>query len=207
MDKFLKLNPDKKERILEAAYNEFSINTYENASTNRIVKEAGIGKGMLFFYFNSKKDLNIYLVEEGVEYIKKEYVDKIDENETDFLEKWKSLSRIKFEAYKKRPYIINFMANVYLNNDMEELPADLKSRIKEITGLGYAKLFKNLDTSLFRSDLSEEKVMRYIKLMMAGYEMELVERLKGVNFHEMDVEPLWDEFYEYIDDLKTIFYK
>ena len=142
MDKFLKLNPDKKERILEAAYNEFSINTYENASTNRIVKEAGIGKGMLFFYFNSKKDLNIYLVEEGVEYIKKEYVDKIDENETDFLEKWKSLSSIKFEAYKKRPYIINFMANVYLNNDMEELPADLKSRIKEITGLGYAKLFK-----------------------------------------------------------------
>ncbi len=142
MDKFLKLNPDKKERILEAAYNEFSINTYENASTNRIVKEAGIGKGMLFFYFNSKKDLNIYLVEEGVEYIKKEYVDKIDENETDFLEKWKSLSRIKFEAYKKRPYIFNFMANVYLNNDMEELPADLKSRIKEITGLGYASFSK-----------------------------------------------------------------
>ena len=54
MDKFLKLNPEKKKRILEAAYNEFSRNTYDNASTNRIVKEAGIGKGMLFFYFNTK---------------------------------------------------------------------------------------------------------------------------------------------------------
>ena len=37
--------------------------------------------------------------------------------------------------------------------------------------------------------------------------MELTERLKGTNFNEMDVQPLWDEFYEYIDDLKTIFYK
>ena len=207
MDKFLKLNPEKKKRILEAAYNEFSRNTYDNASTNRIVKEAGIGKGMLFFYFNSKKDLYIYLVEEGIEYIKREYVDKIDENETDFLEKWKIISRVKFEAYKKRPYIFNFMANVYLNSDMEGLPENLKRRIKEISGVGYGKLFRNIDTSLFRSDFTEEKVIRYIKLMILGYEMELTERLKGTNFNEMDVQPLWDEFYEYIDDLKTIFYK
>lgn len=207
MDKFLKLNPEKKKRILEAAYNEFSRNTYDNASTNRIVKEAGIGKGMLFFYFNSKKDLYIYLVEEGIEYIKREYVDKIDENETDFLEKWKIISRVKFEAYKKRPYIFNFMANVYLNSDMEGLPENLKRRIKEISGVGYGKLFRNIDTSLFRSDFTEEKVIRYIKLMISGYEMELTERLKGTSFNEMDVQPLWDEFYEYIDDLKTIFYK
>lgn len=207
MDKFLKLNPEKKKRILEAAYNEFSRNAYDNASTNRIVKEAGIGKGMLFFYFNSKKDLYIYLVEEGIEYIKREYVDKIDENETDFLEKWKIISRVKFEAYKKRPYIFNFMANVYLNSDMEGLPENLKRRIKEISGVGYGKLFRNIDTSLFRSDFTEEKVIRYIKLMISGYEMELTERLKGTNFNEMDVQPLWDEFYEYIDDLKTIFYK
>ncbi len=207
MDKFLKLNPEKKKRILEAAYNEFSRNTYDNASTNRIVKEAGIGKGMLFFYFNSKKDLYIYLVEEGIEYIKREYVDKIDENETDFLEKWKIISRVKFEAYKKRPYIFNFMANVYLNSDMEGLPENLKRRIKEISGVGYGKLFRNIDTSLFRSDFTEEKVIRYIKIMISGYEMELTERLKGTNFNEMDVQPLWDEFYEYIDDLKTIFYK
>lgn len=207
MDKFLKLNPEKKKRILEAAYNEFSRNTYDNASTNRIVKEAGIGKGMLFFYFNSKKDLYIYLVEEGIEYIKREYVDKIDENETDFLEKWKIISRVKFEAYKKRPYIFNFMANVYLNSDMEGLPENLKRRIKEISGVGYGKLFRNIDTSLFRSDFTEEKVIRYIKLMISGYEMELTERLKGTNFNEMDVQSLWDEFYEYIDDLKTIFYK
>ena len=149
----------------------------------------------------------IYLVEEGIEYIKREYVDKIDENETDFLEKWKIISRVKFEAYKKRPYIFNFMANVYLNSDMEGLPENLKRRIKEISGVGYGKLFRNIDTSLFRSDFTEEKVIRYIKLMISGYEMELTERLKGTNFNEMDVQPLWDEFYEYIDDLKTIFYK
>ena len=173
MDKFLKLNPEKKKRILEAAYNEFSRNTYDNASTNRIVKEAGIGKGMLFFYFNSKKDLYIYLVEEGIEYIKREYVDKIDENETDFLEKWKIISRVKFEAYKKRPYIFNFMANVYLNSDMEGLPENLKRRIKEISGVGYGKLFRNIDTSLFRSDFTEEKLLG-ISLMISDMRWSLL---------------------------------
>ena len=40
--------------------------------------------------------------------------------------------------------------------------------------------------------------------MISGYEMELI-KTEGTNFNEMDVQPLWDEFYEYIDDLKTIF--
>lgn len=206
VDKFLQLNPEKRNRILEAAYNEFSRNTYENASTNRIVKEAGIGKGMLFFYFNSKWDLYLYLVEEGMEYVKREYVDKINENETNFLEKWKHLSRVKFEAYKKRPYIFSFMGNVFFNN-FEELPDDLKKRIREVNELGYAKLFSNIDTSLFRNDFPHEKVMRYIKLIMAGYEAELTQRFKSAQIHDVNFESLWDEFYEYIDDLKKLFYK
>ena len=40
--KFLKLKPEKQERILNAAIKEFSQKGYENASTNEIVKEANI---------------------------------------------------------------------------------------------------------------------------------------------------------------------
>lgn len=53
--KFLNLNPEKQDRILNAALKEFAQKGYQNASTNEIVKEAGISKGLLFHYFNNKR--------------------------------------------------------------------------------------------------------------------------------------------------------
>ena len=48
--------PDgKRQRILDAAIREFAEHGYDKASTNSIVKEAGIAKGLLFHYFGSKK--------------------------------------------------------------------------------------------------------------------------------------------------------
>ncbi|GEM01866.1 regulatory protein, tetR family [Halolactibacillus halophilus] len=46
---FHNVEPDKQQRIIEAAMKHFAENGYKDASTNKIVKEAGIGKGMLFY--------------------------------------------------------------------------------------------------------------------------------------------------------------
>ncbi|MBC7338085.1 MAG: helix-turn-helix transcriptional regulator, partial [Clostridia bacterium] len=51
------LPPDRREKLLEAAIREFAEKGYGGASTNAIVREAGISKGLLFHYFGSKKDL------------------------------------------------------------------------------------------------------------------------------------------------------
>ena len=60
---FDRLNPEKKERIINAALKEFAQNGYEKASTNEIIKEAEIAKGSLFNYFNSKKELYLFLLD------------------------------------------------------------------------------------------------------------------------------------------------
>ncbi|MGK7378723.1 TetR/AcrR family transcriptional regulator [Planococcus sp. 1R117A] len=57
MEKFKNLENKKKQTILNAALQEFAENGYQQASTNRIVKNAGIGKGMLFYYLESKRQL------------------------------------------------------------------------------------------------------------------------------------------------------
>lgn len=61
-DVFESLPAEKKKRILIAALKEFSEKGYEQASTNSIVKEAGISKGILFHYFKTKRDLYLYVV-------------------------------------------------------------------------------------------------------------------------------------------------
>lgn len=63
---FQNLDNIKQSRILNAALQEFAENGYEQASTNQIVKNAGIGKGILFYYFKTKKDLYQYLIDHAI---------------------------------------------------------------------------------------------------------------------------------------------
>lgn len=61
--KFNNLKPEKQKQIINTAIKELVRNGFEKASTNEIVKRANISKGSLFNYFNSKKDLYLYLIE------------------------------------------------------------------------------------------------------------------------------------------------
>lgn len=54
---FKNLSPEKRDRIFESAVNEFADKGFETASMNRVVQSAGISKGSLFQYFQTKLDL------------------------------------------------------------------------------------------------------------------------------------------------------
>ncbi|KZL90506.1 TetR/AcrR family transcriptional regulator [Clostridium magnum] len=69
IDKFESLPQEKKKRILDACIEEFALNGYDKASTNSIVKKAGISKGLLFHYFGSKKTLFLYVFDYCANYL------------------------------------------------------------------------------------------------------------------------------------------
>ncbi|MDQ0255288.1 AcrR family transcriptional regulator [Evansella vedderi] len=185
---------------------EFAKHGYEKASTNRIVKEAGIGKGMLFYYFKSKKELYHYLFDYCMKFIISEYLSKIDENERDFIERYKQAGQAKLKANVKNPGVFTFLGSFVVNQNID-LPEKIEKQYKELRTLGYSKIYNNIDTSLFREDVEGEKIFKFIRWSMEGYEKELLQRLQGVNLSTFDATPYWDEFYEYLDDLKKIFYK
>ncbi len=54
---FQRLSEEKQSRILNAAVTQFAQHGYDQTSMNCVVREAGISKGSLFQYFNSKFDL------------------------------------------------------------------------------------------------------------------------------------------------------
>lgn len=60
---FFQLKEEKQQNIIAAGIFEFSAYGYDNSSTNRIVKKAGISKGSLFKYFPSKEDFYFYVLE------------------------------------------------------------------------------------------------------------------------------------------------
>jgi AcrR family transcriptional regulator len=59
---FFNLPEEKREKIVNAAVDEFAEYGLENASTNRIVKNSGIAKGSFYQYFEDKQDVFMYLL-------------------------------------------------------------------------------------------------------------------------------------------------
>jgi AcrR family transcriptional regulator len=55
--RFHKLPAEQQEAILRAALEEFASHGFNEASLNRIIEEAGISKGSMYYYFDGKEDL------------------------------------------------------------------------------------------------------------------------------------------------------
>ena len=66
---FFRLPEEKRQRLLDAAWEEFSRVSFADASINQIIKEAGIPRGSFYMYFQDKEDLFRYLL--------KGYVDQL----------------------------------------------------------------------------------------------------------------------------------
>ncbi len=206
-DKFNSLDRNKQEKIIVAALKEFTTNGYELASTNQIVEEAEISKGSLFYYFKTKKDLYKYLVEYSIDYVKKEFLNKLDLSETDLIEKYRKMSKQKLKAYTKKPYVFDFLGTLYLNWEEIELPEDLIENLVEIRQRVLTKIFDNIDNSLFRDDISSDQVIKLIRWSIEGYQNELISEIQGKNLSEVIFEPYWDEFDDFLDTLKKIYYR
>jgi len=206
-NKFNSLESDKQEKIITAALKEFTKNGYRTASTNQIVENAGISKGSLFYYFKTKKDLYKYLVEYSIDYVTEEYLNKIDFTEEDLIKKYRKMSKQKLRAYTSNPHVFNFLGTIYLQQDKIELPDNLMKKLIETKQQGFSKIFNNLDRSLFRDDISADKIIKLIRWSVEGYEKELLYGLQGKQLSEVDFDPYWDEFHEFLDTLRKIYYR
>lgn len=67
LEKFQQQNTIKQNSIIVAGVEEFSQKSYSDASTDIIVKNCGISKGLLFHYFGSKKDFYLYCLSQSLE--------------------------------------------------------------------------------------------------------------------------------------------
>ncbi len=194
---------------MRAALREFTVNGYENASTNQIVEEAEIAKGSLFYYFKTKQDLYRYLIEYSLDFITEEFLNKIEQakNKIDLIEKFRRMSRLKLQAYSKNPDVFNFLGAIYVNNESADLPEELISRTERIKKQILADFYQNVDTSLFRQDISPERVTRLIRWSIEGYERKLIQDIRGKKMTNIDFQPYWDEYHDFLDLLKKIYYR
>ncbi len=194
---------------MKAALREFTANGYENASTNQIVEEAGIAKGSLFYYFETKQELYRYLIEYSLDFVTEEFLNKLEQRErkVDLIENLRRMSRLKLQAYSKNPEVFNFLGAIYLSNEAADLPEELISRTERTKRRILADYYQNVDTSLFRQDISPRQITRLIRWSIEGYERELIQDIRGKELSVIDFQPYWDEYHDFLDLLKKIYYR
>ncbi|MDQ0194159.1 TetR/AcrR family transcriptional regulator [Paenibacillus wynnii] len=204
--KFLNLNPEKQDRVLNAALKEFAQKGYQNASTNEIVKEAEISKGLLFHYFNNKKDLYLFLHDHFMDIFLEEIHAKVAWNEKDIFDRYRNIARLKFELYQKYPEMFNFIRAVY-SEDSNDVRSELERRKKEILSEGYKDLFGDVDLSKFKEGIDVEKTKNIIFWTMEGFAYRYQDKVTDIQLEQINIEELLAELDMYSEVLRQGFYK
>ncbi|HHK1497895.1 TPA: TetR/AcrR family transcriptional regulator, partial [Streptococcus pyogenes] len=203
--KFNNLKPEKQKQIINAAIKEFVRNGFEKASTNEIVKRANISKGSLFNYFNSKKDLYLYLIE----YSSKAIVnlnEEIDLSETDLFKRIERVALQKFYVQQKYPQAFEFLASTKQEESVE-VKDIIKQRLNPIYNQAINKLYKDIDYSKFREGVDIEKAIEILNWTMFGVGEKGLKELFTFDDIGRFGEKYLEEWNVYAELLKYSFYK
>ena len=197
---FFKIPQEKRDSIINSAFEEFSKRGFSKASTNAIVENAGISKGLLFHYFGSKKQLYESLKSFALEYIVKVLKDNIDFSQRDYFKRAHDAMMIKFSIIETYPYIYEFLKSAFSNVPMNQMKELFTPEIQNFTKNA---ITYNIDFSLFRSDIELMNILSIIEFTMQG----IVEKFWHSGSEHFDHEKVSIECDKYLNDLKTAFYK
>lgn len=197
-----KMDPDKRHRLINSAMKEFGNNTYAKASTNAIVKEAGISKGLLYHYFDTKEALYNYLMHFMFNKTANDLMQVIDTDKTDLLDRLEEALIYKIKLIAKYPSIIDFSKNMYLEKSLE----DIKAVIDEmVPGFYHDFYYKNVDYTLFKEDVDVDAVIKMIQMVSEKLSENYARRVFLEGTHAM--EDLHKEFQRYMIMWRQAFYK
>jgi len=202
-EKLKKLDPGKLDRIINSALEEFGRNSYEKASTNNIVKNAGISKGLLFHYFKSKRGLYDYLEKFVFQKMVDVILEETDFDETDIFSRIKQIAIIKMGVLARYPGIETFSKAIYNEKSL----AEIKKMIEEIVPDIYGQIYvKNIDTSRFKDGLDFEKTIKIIQWTIEKYGEEQMDWAKKTGT-DLDYSKIVSGIDPYMDILRRAFCK
>ena len=138
-EKFWELNKSRQDNMISSAVKVFALNGFRHASTDEIVAEASVSKGLLFHYFQSKTGLYSFLVEYCARFALVELNSELRRKETlSFFELERARTRAEASSMRQYPYIILFLDKVRTDGttgeqDMSSLEL-YEDRLRELAG-------------------------------------------------------------------------
>lgn len=202
---FLKLDEEKQQTILNTCFKIFSEHGYKRTSTNEIIAAAGISKGMLFYYFNSKKELFHTLIQLSMDFSEEKFYEQTI-SEPDFITRISKYAKRKAELMHRYPDMTRFLTRVF-SQEIELLNETELNRYEKIKVEAFSAIYKGIDFSLFRDDIDQQTLMLMIQDSIVGYEQRLMPKITDEMIQDNKYDILFNEFEAYIENLRKVYYK
>lgn len=194
--KFFDLKKEKQDRMINAALKVFAIHGYKRASTDDIVREAGISKGLLFHYFIHKVGLYSFVYDYSVRYMTLELKASVNAGETDMFEIMKQVEAAKVQALRNYPYMQQFL-NQSMSEDVNEALLAIEDKRNSLIAF-YEQIDAQMDMSAFPAGIDGHKIRKMMNFTIKGL---MTERFQDASFQP---DMLYQEISEYLDMMKQI---
>lgn len=165
-DKFFDLKKEKQDRMINAALKVFAMKGYEHASTDDIVKEAGISKGLLFHYFISKLGLYTFVYDYSVKYMMLELSTSVSKEETDYFELFWQIKQAQIQVMHNYPYMLQFLNESKKEDVSEALVATEEKR--SVLSDQYSQIMKRADVSSMKKEIDINRLTKAIHFTLDG---------------------------------------
>ena len=191
--KFFDLKKDKQDRMISAALKVFAINGYRHASTEDIVKEANISKGLLFHYFENKLGVYQFVYDYAVRYMTLELNTHVGAREKNLFEIERQIQSARLDAMKTYQYMQQFLtrtqsedvnealvviaqrrdilmdayADIYRRINFNALPQGTDGRLlfQMMEHAADGLILERLQENSFQADMVLEEILQYINFM------------------------------------------
>lgn len=196
-DKFFDVKKEKQDRIINASLKMFALNGYRHASTDDMVREAAISKGLLFHYFGSKLGLYVFLYDYSTRFMLLEFSREIKAVDTDFFVLAGKMETARMRVMKMYPYMRRFLDAVQKEDCAEAAEAVREIREKYQESLN--KYIGQADFDRFVPKAKPEMVMRCVEYTLNG----LTEEFSGRG--GLETEALKKEIEDYLRMFAAVF--
>ncbi len=198
-EKFFDLKKEKQDRMINASLKVFALNGYRHASTDDIVAEAGISKGLLFHYFVNKLGLYTFLYDYSVRFMLLELSGCMGGGEDDFFELVRKRENAKMQVLKNYPYMQLFLDSIRYEDVKEALYATEEKR--NALPEAEAAFMKRADMARFKPGVDVRRLNAMIQYTLRGL---MEDRFLENSFHP---DMMNEEIKAYLDMLKKLTYR
>lgn len=166
---FEKLSEEQRTRILDACLAEFASKGFEGASTNRIVAKLGIPKGSIFYWFGTKEELYLRLVDRSMGRFLRLFTPGAQSWPREILARLRVMIDSSLAFLEEHTDDYRLFAS-FMEGDARHLfERYMSERFPEALA-AWAAWFDGVDTSDFRS--SPQEVQRLLMWVLGGLKME-----------------------------------
>lgn len=196
--KFFDVKKDKQDKIINAALKVFALKGYRDASTDVIVREAGISKGLLFHYFTSKQGLYDFICDYSTKYMILELTRTVKKSEKDCFELLAQISQGRVRVMRNYPFMPRFLKSLKQEDDPEAVET-IGSAIEEMDRT-YKNIYDKIDSGKLIEPAQLPRILKIVEWVCDGYLNE------HFNREDPDADALYAEYEEYLTLLRSYFY-